>query len=266
MSNNDNDYQKNKMGGDMSLNSKLYDYFKDEAENRIIKKLTIGLGYTCVLTDKEELGLSYTFFENKHGCSMISDFKNYEGENALNLLTNIKGEDNILRSCALALINALNFKNASKCESDKHNNFLIDFLNFKDKTKIAMVGDFCPIIKMLEKKDVELEVIDAGKGVGNKQTFDNKLKNWADVVVITSTSIINNTCESLLNKIGPNTRIMLLGPSTPMVMDIFKQYNVDMLCGFVPVELDKIQSLIRQGAGTPIINRHGRKIIDPKLF
>jgi hypothetical protein len=51
----------------------------------------------------------------------------------------------------------------------------------------------------------------------------------------------------------------MLGPSTPMVGQVFDNLPVHMLAGTVPLDKDNILKAVRHGAGTPILHKFSRK-------
>jgi uncharacterized protein (DUF4213/DUF364 family) len=92
----------------MKLNDRFRNLFADKAKRVNIETLCLGLGYTAVSTSDGGIGLSYTYFDRKTGCSLVNKYYDYEEKPAIELLENIKSDDTIERSMALALINALN--------------------------------------------------------------------------------------------------------------------------------------------------------------
>ncbi len=243
----------------MKLNNRLIDIFADKAEDVKIDILSIGLGYTAVTTSDGGIGLSYTYFESKNSCSLIKIYNDYEGKPAIELLDKIKGTDKIQRSMALALINALNYKNAILLPEDRKNNIMFEKFDIREGTRVAMVGYFGPLMKIFEKRKASLEIIDVSRGLGRKDNFHARLKNWADVLIMTSTTILNNTTEEILLNVGENVKTVMLGPSSPMIGEAFEHLPVHMLAGMVPVERDKVLKAIRHGTGTPIIQKFCRK-------
>jgi uncharacterized protein (DUF4213/DUF364 family) len=104
-----------------------------------------------------------------------------------------------------------------------------------------------------------VEVIDEFRGIGSQELFFKKLSSWADVLFLTSTSILNNTTEKILERVGANTKTALLGPSTPMVAEAFGDLPVDILAGTVPVEKDRVLKAVRHGLGTRHIHKFSKK-------
>jgi uncharacterized protein (DUF4213/DUF364 family) len=104
-----------------------------------------------------------------------------------------------------------------------------------------------------------VEVLDAFRGIGSQESFFKKLSGWADVLFLTSTSIINNTTEQILERVNADTKTALLGPSTPMVAGAFKDLPVHILAGTVPVEKNAVLKAVRHGLGTRYIHKFSKK-------
>ena len=243
----------------MVLNNRLYNLFADKGEKVTVKLLILGLGYTAVTTSDGGIGISYTYFDNKTSCSLVRDYCDYEGKPALELLEKIKSTDPIERSMALALINALNYEKALLLPEDPKNEILFEKFNVYKGTKGAMVGYFRPIVQIFKERGVTLEILDAFHGLGQKELFYEKLGNWADVLFLTSTSILNNTTEEILENVSENVKTVMLGPSTPMVREAFEHLLVHMLAGTIPVDKEKVLKAVRHGIGTRFIHRYSKK-------
>jgi uncharacterized protein (DUF4213/DUF364 family) len=244
----------------MELNTRLYDIFLDQAQNVTVEILSIGLGYTAVTTSDGGIGLSYTYFGDKKSCMVLNKHVDYEGKPADQLLEKINSDNTVERSMALALINALNYTEALNLPEDDDNKIMFDKFKIGKDRKVAMVGFFGPLVRNFEKMGVSLEILDLSRGLGKKKEFYNKLKNWAQVLMLTSTSVLNNSTEEILVQAAEKVKTVMLGPSTPMVTDAFKHLSVHMLAGTVPVDKEMTLKAIRHGMGTPVLHRYSRKV------
>ncbi|MDX1707551.1 MAG: DUF364 domain-containing protein [Desulfobacterales bacterium] len=243
----------------MLLNQKLLDHFSDKARKTRVDLLCLGLGYTAVVTSDGGIGMAYTYFEDKTSCMLLNEAIDYEGRPAIELLAKIKSEHALERSMALALVNALNYENVLRLSEDKDNSVLFNAFRLESDTNVAMVGYVGPLVKRLEKKKVPLEILDVSRGLGERKDFYHQLSNWADVLLLTSTSILNNTTEEILSQLHHQAKSAMLGPSTPMVAEVFAHLPVHMLAGTVPLERDNIIKAVRHGMGTPVLHRFSRK-------
>ena len=183
----------------------------------------------------------------------------YESQPALNLLEKIQSDHSVERSMALALVNALNYEDALGYPEDRKNSIMFDRFKIGKGTKVAMVGFIGPLVDLLKQKNASVEVLDRSRNMGHKDDFYAKLSNWADVLILTSTSILNNTTEEILQNVHQKVKTVMLGPSTPMVAEAFKHLPVHMLAGTVPIDKEHVLKAIRHGMGTPVLQKFSRK-------
>ena len=243
----------------MLLNQKLYNLFQQKAREVKVELLCLGLGYTAVTLSDGGIGLSYTHFEDKKSCMLLNRHIDYEEQPALQLLEKIKSDHPVERSMALALVNALNYTDALGYPEDRKNQIMFEEFNIGEGTRAAMVGFIGPLVELLNQKQATVEVLDASRNMGHKEDFYAKLGNWADVLLLTSTSILNNTTEEILQNAHPKVKTVMLGPSTPMVAAAFDHLPVHMLAGTVPIDTANILKAIRHGMGTPVLQKFSRK-------
>ncbi len=243
----------------MLLNQKLYNLFASRAREVNIDILCLGLGYTAVTLSDGGIGLSYTHFEDKKSCMLLNKHIDYEGQPAVKLLEKIKSDHPVERSMALALVNALNYEEALKYPEDKKNEMMFDKFKIGEGTRIAMVGFIGPLVELLKQKKALVEVLDRSRNMGQKEGFYAKLGSWADVLILTSTSILNNTTEEVLQNVSQKVKTVMLGPSTPMVVAAFQHLPVHMLAGTVPIDKENVLKAIRHGMGTPVLQKFSRK-------
>lgn len=115
--------------------------------------------------------------------------------------------------------------------------------------RIAIVGHF-PFVKSLGADARELWVFELpgrerpGDITGNEA---KTLLPQAEVVAITSTTLINHTLGGILDLIAPNAYKMMLGPSTPLSPVLF-DYGFDAISGTIVVDRNQALNCISQGA------------------
>ena len=243
----------------MILNDNLFNLFKDKAEKIRVDLLCLGLGYTAVVTSDGGIGIAYTYFDDKKSCMLLNEAADYEGRPAVALLEKIKGDQPIERSMALALVNALNYQDALQLPQDENNKIMFQEFKIAKGTNVSMVGYFGPLIKRFEQREAVLDILDQSRGLGRKEDFYKNLKNWADVLFLTSTSILNNSTEEILANVHAKVKTLMLGPSTPMVAKAFDHLPVHMLAGTVPLDKKRLLKAIRHGMGTPVLHKFSRK-------
>jgi uncharacterized protein (DUF4213/DUF364 family) len=244
----------------MDLTQNLYNHFVDIAASSRIATVSVGLGYTAVVTEDGGMGLSYTYFESKQSCGYKKDYIDWEGRTAEGMLAYLIDSDTIRRSMALALVNALNYSFACKLPEDDDNDILFDTLSIKRGSHVAMVGFIKPIVKRCETLGAKVIVLDATHHIGQPEEFYKQLNSHVDVLIMTSTTILNHTTEEILRHASPSVKSVIIGPGTPMVAEVFSPLPVDVLAGTVPIDQNRVLRAVRHGAGTPVIQKYGRKV------
>jgi len=63
-----------------------------------------------------------------------------------------------------------------------------------------------------------------------------------------------------MRHVSPDARVVVLGPTTPMVPEAFAAVPVNMLGGMVTVSNERVVSPVRQAALTPALKWHCRKV------
>ena len=244
----------------MRLCHRLVQAFDQKAQSTEIEILSVGLGYTAVTTTDGGIGIAYTALGmNKEGCTVLHGLPASEGRPASDLLHLITSDNPLHRSVGLATINALNSEQALSLPEDRDNDLLFSHLGITTGTKVAMVGYFGPLVSKLRDMGAEVEIIDTGRALGDAQSFSFALSSWAQALILTSTSLLNDSTESILKSLAPGVRTVLLGPSTPLVAAPFASLHVHVLAGTVPVSKEETLQAIRHGQGTPVLQRFARK-------
>lgn len=225
-----------------------------------VGQVTIGLGYTSVTTSDDGIGIAATGAALDGCYAGNRDVVDFEGCPATDLLQLIMNSDPMERTMALALINALNHKQTMSLPDDPGNSVLFDHFGILSGARVAMVGYFPPLVRLLEEKNVPLTVIDDAKGLDDKETFYQKLNGWADVLLITATSILNNSTESILSHAGPDLKTILLGPTTPMVPEAFDHLPIHMLAGTAITDRARTLKIVRHGGGARSLKPISRRV------
>lgn len=245
----------------MRLVERLHDALLDRASEVAVERLSIGLGYTAVVTADGGIGLAYTWRDDSGHCSHLRGWGQAEGESAAGLLSLLLTGGGLERSIGVAAANAVNHAAALRLPLDQGPaGALAERLRVGEGTRVAMVGSFPPVIKSLRALGAEIEVVDEGQAIGDQRVFRERLRDWADVLVMTSTALLGDTADALLATAGGRVRVALLGPTTPLVPEVFTATPVEVLAGMVPLEAEAVLRSVRHGAGTPELMRCSRKV------
>jgi len=172
--------------------------------------------------------------------SKVKDLGELTGKTAIELAEYAKSWNMIEAGIGLAAINSL-------IEPSGKNINVLDFLlENADGKKIAMVGHF-PKVSTLGDRAEKLWILERDQKIGDlPDTACEYIIPNADIVVITSSAIINKSIERLLEL--SNGYTIVLGPSTPMSPVLF-EYGVDMIAGIKVIDEERMMKKIVQGGG-----------------
>lgn len=98
---------------------------------------------------------------------------------------------------------------------------------FKGKKKLAMVGNFHPIVKSLQDAGMEVIIFELDGTPGtHKPDEASKLMPSCDAVLITGSTLANKTLHTYLPYISPDADAYISGPSTPIADVLLKRFSL----------------------------------------
>lgn len=228
---------------------RLRNIISRKGENRIVKEVRFGLSYVGVRLDNNCMGLAALLLhELPPGCSVVPKAGTLAGTTALPTLKNLTdGRNPLEKALGLATANAL--LQPLTCDDERDS---LAIMNLKPDDYVAMVGLFSPMIPKIEATGAKLSVIERDHtrmAVLDKKDSDRILQDCT-VAIITATTILNDTLEETLSSLGHARHVALLGPSTPLCPEIFRNTPVTHLGGAIVRDTDKIMQIISEGGGT----------------
>ncbi|HPV50233.1 MAG TPA: DUF364 domain-containing protein [Smithellaceae bacterium] len=203
-----------------------------------------GLTWTAVVSRR--VGLASSMVE-KTGCNH-GEGESREGAftemTALELARYCHDNDTTRASLGLAAINSL-------LEIDPESYGAVDGLKIaydlgKNKN-ISIIGHF-PDMEALSGIARNFWVIEKRPQPGDyTEEQGDKLLPQSDIVIISSTTLINHTLPGILERCRKDSVKMLLGPSTPLSRTLF-DYGLDVLAGSVVTGKEKVLKSVSEGA------------------
>jgi hypothetical protein len=239
---------------------KVREYIKKHFEEKIIADLRIGLGYTGALLDNGNAGVAYTFKDSlPKGCSAFTGNRPLKGKSTHEALKYIGSPILVESSVGVAIANALtNRKKGGEKEGD-----VLDILEFREDDRVGMVGFFGPLAAPLRKRVRELLVFERTSRIAkNIYPAEKAIEELpkCDIALITSTSLINGTMDSLVEASQKCREIVLLGASTLLLPEIFRSLGVTLLSGIIVSDSPDILQIISEGGGMRFFKDHIKKV------
>jgi uncharacterized protein (DUF4213/DUF364 family) len=212
-------------------------------EDAPIRSVLVGAHWTVVCS--RYCGLAATLQgDHPHGHRQVRDVGSLHTKSARELAEYVYSTDLLEASIGMAAINSLLEVNESLAVEINASEVLASRGRGKN---VALIGHF-PFIPQLRQTVGQLWVIEQRPDENEypAEAADQFLPQ-ADVVAITSSTLINHTLDGLLTLIQPGTTVMLLGPSTPLSPVLF-DYGASIISGTRVVDETAVLRTVGQGA------------------
>jgi uncharacterized protein (DUF4213/DUF364 family) len=234
----------------MRLRKRLIDILEPWCTGHVIRDVRIGLGYTAVRLDDDRTGVAYTLGKELFkGCTAFAGKRPIAGRPALETLRYLDSEGLVESALGLATANAL----ANTAPSQGVTDDVLKSVQLFPTDSVAMVGFFSPLVTELQDRVAELEIFEERTGLlphvrGSSEAVSAIPKY--DVALITSTTIINDTVDELLEAARDCRELAMLGPSTPLIAEAFEGTAVTWLSGITVDNADGLLRVVSEGGGT----------------
>jgi uncharacterized protein (DUF4213/DUF364 family) len=238
----------------MSLNiqKKLQEVLAPRASEHRIEEVRIGLGYSAVKLDNGQAGLAWTPKNTGGGCTHLHSAGTLGGKSAVDLLSGLTSDRDLLRALGVATANAL--LSAGPYPGAKTVDALSP-LGITPASRVAMVGYFGPLIRELQEAGCRLDIIELDSdrpGVLTPEQGRGAL-SACDVAILTGTSLITGTLDDLFDALGNPGSVVLLGPSAPFCPEVFAGTPLTQISGARVLDCDGVFRVISEGGGTPLL-------------
>jgi uncharacterized protein (DUF4213/DUF364 family) len=135
---------------------------------------------------------------------------------------------------------------------------------------VVVVGAFVPFLKSLKRARQRFTVLEIDPGTLKPDELPHfrpadqagDVLPSADVVLITGTTMVNDTLEHLLALCRPGARVVLVGPTVSLLPDAFLRRGVDVLGGIRVTAPDAFLDVLAEGgSGHHFFGRSAEKVI-----
>jgi uncharacterized protein (DUF4213/DUF364 family) len=225
-----------------------------------VSEVCLGLGYTAVALSNGQVGIAYTFLDGiSGGCSIYDGRRPLAGRPAEDLLSWFDSDHPLDSALALACANAL-FNTPGQSYSEGAS---ITQLDFRPDDRVGMIGYFAPIVGKIRDKVADIAIFERqarpAEGILGFDQTQQVLPN-CQLALISSTSIINNTIDDILARVGHCREVVMLGTSTPMLAAAFAETPVTLLSGIAIDDAAGVLQVVKEGGGTPAIRPFSSKV------
>jgi uncharacterized protein (DUF4213/DUF364 family) len=254
----------------------LKSHYGERFNDITIEKVNAGIFMTLVKLSTGYSGISITDIDTKEGCYHSRDkyfgpFSpgNVHGQKIADLFNQTEG-NKLLDVFKLSVMNAIS------AEIIAHSEYKIienadpaDQLDLSTPKKVVIVGAFQSYIKRFADSIHHLSVLELNKKALAPDQYKyfvpaSKAKaamTSADIIIITGSTILNNTLDALLADSPSSAMVIVVGPSSSLIPDILFEKGVNIIGATQVIDADLACTLISEGAtGYHLFKSCARKI------
>jgi uncharacterized protein (DUF4213/DUF364 family) len=196
------------------------------------------------------------------------------GRPAVDLAKEALGDRSIRRAVGIAAMNAL----ADTCwrrrphpETELRLGIdAFDATEIRPGDKVVVVGAFVPFLRELKRRRQPFLVLEQDPATLKAEELPffrpaeqaDSVVPEADVLLITGTTLINDTLEELLSLAKPSARVTMVGPTVSLLPDAFLSRGGDIL-GTVRITAPEefLDVLAEGGSGYHFLGRSAQKVV-----
>jgi uncharacterized protein len=196
------------------------------------------------------------------------------GHPALDLANEALGDHGIRRAVGIAAMNALAdtcWRRSPHPETELRLGVdAFDATEMRPGDQVVVVGAFVPFLRELKRRRQPFLVLEQDPATlkAEELPFFRPAEHAvsvvpeADVLLITGTTLINDTLEELLSLAKPSARVTMVGPTVSLLPDAFLSRGADIL-GTVRITApdEFLETLAEGGSGYHFLGRSAQKVV-----
>ncbi|NVO19229.1 MAG: hypothetical protein HXX13_05980 [Bacteroidetes bacterium] len=136
-------------------------------------------------------------------------------------------------------------------------------IDFHAAGNIVMIGFFRPLVRKFDAMEIELKIFDLLNNDERLCPYEEleSALTMADKVIMTSTTLANNTFSSMIRLPREDAKVFMLGPSTLLHPLMFNNPRIQGLYGMTFSRNNyKVLEIIENHGGTPDFSPYSQKV------
>ncbi|QKG29956.1 DUF364 domain-containing protein [Campylobacter sp. RM16187] len=258
----------------------IHQILGNDIEGLKVERVVIGLFFTGVKLSNGICGISYTPLKDIPGavcCPSQAEAMPLSGrlkdKNVNFFLKDIKSSSVLKKTIAIAVINALSqtcFEANPKSYNIKFDADPFDEIDITKDSFSIIVGALVPYMKFMIKNERNFNILELDKSV----LKENELKHYlptgeaknvvpmADNLIITGTTLINDTLEELLSMKKPGANVIVVGPTVSMLPKAMFDRGATHVGGVYVTRPDELLDILAEaGSGYHFFKKYAKKIV-----
>jgi len=246
-----------------------------------VERTVIGLFFTGVKLTGGEGGLCFTPIKEipeavccPSSARVMPASGKLEGKRAVEFLDEMSGGNPLKKTMGIAVLNALSSlcwkKNPPETYRIRTCVDALDEMTVPDEGFVVVVGALVPALRRLKQRGKPFGILELDPSTlkGDELPFlvppekAPEAVSRADLLIITGTTLINDTLEGLLKMRKPGARTILVGPTASMLPDAFFSRGVSVIGGVMVTDADRVLNVISEaGSGYHFFGKGAERVV-----
>ena len=248
---------------------RVTDILGRDLDRVVVERAVIGLFFTGVKLTSATAGTCATPRDAGPGdvCCPVSaravGYQSLAGRPAAELMYDALSGNGLRRAVGIATLNAL----ADLCWQRRPTPGIdllpgadaFDATALHDGDRIVLVGAFIPFLKELKRRRLPFLVLEQNPAALKAEEMPfyrpaeaaAEIVPQADVLLVTGSTLLNDTLEDLLAMASPDARVTVVGPTVGLLADPFIARGADILGSVRITRPDEFLDLLAEGGSAP---------------
>lgn len=253
----------------------------DSIETLTVQRVVFGLFFTGVKLSSGHGGLCFTPINSipeavccPSSARVMPASGTLEGRKVVGFLEEILSGNPLKKTMGIALLNALSSvyweKNRPETYRIATGIDALDEMNLRDEWFVVVVGALVPAIKTLKQRGRPFAILELNPLAlkSDEMSFfvppekASEAVSRADLIVVTGTTLINDTLEGLLRLRKPGAEVIVVGPTASMFPEAFFRRGVRAIGGVIVTDADRTLDVIAEaGSGYHFFGKGAERVV-----
>jgi uncharacterized protein (DUF4213/DUF364 family) len=231
-----------------------------------VERVVLGLFFTGVKLSNGTGGLCFTPLKSipeavccPSSVRAMPDSGRLKARTAAQFVEEMFEGNQLKKAMGIAVMNALSMscwkQRPPTRYSIKSGIDAIDEVVIPDTAYVVVVGAIIPVLRILKRRGKPFGILELDTTVLKTDELPYYIPpelaeekvSQADLLIITGTTLINDTLEGLLHQRKPGAQVVIMGPTASGLPDAFFRRGVNVLGGVMVTEPDRVLDLIAEG-------------------
>lgn len=256
-------------------------FLGEEFNALAVERVVIGLFFTGVKLSDGNAGVCYTPIKTipeavccPSSARAMPSSGELRGKPAAALLDEMWTGSAIRKAVGIATLNALSaglWERRSEATYDLQEGVdALDTLELGDDAHVVVVGALAPFLKVLKRRGRPYRVLELDPTTLKPDELPYFAPAvsapaevpYADVLVVTGTSLLNDTLEDLLALARPDATVVVVGPTASMLPQALFRRGVDIVGGVLVTDPDPLLDVLSEaGSGFHFFGKSAERIV-----